>query len=50
MKSNGVKVMGVAVNGMTAYTRAYYRYPVQGKLPAVKSLQPAKKGQGGDRG
>jgi len=49
LKSNGVKVMGVAVNGMTAYTRAYYRYPVQGKLPP-KSLQPAKKGQGGDRG
>lgn len=58
LKSNGVKVMGVAVNGMTAYTRAYYRYPVQGKLPPVKSslrlrsgqVQPAKKGQGGDRG
>lgn len=57
LKSNGVRVMGVAVNGMTAYTRAYYRYPVQGKVPAVKSplrlrsgqVQPANKGKGGDR-
>ncbi len=42
LKNNGAPILGVAVNGMTAYTPAYYRYPLQGKLPAFKSLQPAK--------
>ncbi len=38
LTDNHVHVLGVTINGMTAQTEKYYRYPIQGFQPPVKQL------------
>ncbi len=39
LTDNHVNILGVTVNGMTAETEKYYRYPTKGYQPPVKQLK-----------